>query len=194
MSVDGLSRPQGRPIAWRESAEGIVGRETTRRACAPLAARLSESPTGEIRLMESILEWENMQRALQRVRSNKGAAGVDGVTVDQLPGYLRRHWHEIMDDLLHGRYSPMPVRRKPIPKPEGGELMHGIPTCLDRLIQQAVAQVLQRIWDHTFSESSYGFRPGRSQHDAIRKAQEFIKAGGRVVVDMDLSKFLDRST
>jgi len=142
--------------------------------------------------MESILERGNMQRALQRVRSNQGAPGVDGMTVDQLPGYLRRHWLQIREDLLHGRYSPMPVRRKPIPKPEGGERMLGIPSSLDRLIQQAVAQVLQRIWDHTFSESSFGFRPERSQHDAIRQAQAFLKAGYRVVVDMDLSKFFDR--
>ena len=157
-----------------------------------IASRLSESPTGEVRLMESILERENMQRALQRVRSNQGAPGVDGMTVDQLPGYLRRHWPTIKEDLLHGRYSPLPVRQKLIPKPEGGERMFGIPTVLDRFLQQAIAQVLQRIWDHTFSESSFGFRPERSQHDAIRQAQAFITAGYRVVVDMDLSKFFDR--
>ena len=158
-----------------------------------IASRLSESPTGEIRLMESILERDNMQRALKRVRSNKGAPGVDGMTVDQLPGYLRRHWPKIRDDLLNGRYQPMPVRRKEIPKPDNaGVRLLGIPTVLDRVVQQAVAQVLQQVWDPTFSESSFGFRPERSAHDAIRWAQAIIKAGYRVSADLDLSKFFDR--
>jgi len=143
--------------------------------------------------MESILERGNMQRALQRVRSNQGAPGVDGMTVDQLPGYLRRHWPKIKEDLLQGRYRPLPVRQKPIPKPESREFrMLGIPTALDRLIQQAVAQVLELLWDHTFSDSSYGFRPGRSAQQAIRHAQRFLQAGYRHVVDLDLSKFFDR--
>jgi len=108
-----------------------------------IASRLSESPTGEIRLMESILEWDNMQRALHRVRSNKGAPGVDGMTVDQLSGYLQRHWPKIRASLLEGRYEPLPVRRKAIPKDEGeGERLLGIPAALDRVIQQATAQVL----------------------------------------------------
>ena len=167
-----------------------------------IAKRLSESPTGEIRLpdafgsglrsMESILERKNMQRALRRVRKNDGAPGVDGMTVVELPRYLRRHWETIKADLLAGRYKPMPVRRKEIPKPDGGVRLLGIPTVLDRLIQQATAQVLQAIWDHTFSESSYGFRPGRSHHMAIRMAQSYIKDGCRWVVDLDLEKFFDR--
>ena len=143
--------------------------------------------------MESILERGNMQRALQRVRSNQGAPGVDGMTVDQLPGYLQRHWPKIREDLLNGRYEPLPVRQKEIPKPDNaGVRILGIPTALDRVIQQAMGQVLQQIWDHTFSESSFGFRPRRSQHDAIRRAQAIVKAGYRVSVDMDLSKFFDR--
>jgi len=147
-----------------------------------IAARLSESPTGEIRLMESILEWDNVRRALKRVRSNKGAPGVDGMTVAQLPGYLRRHWPKIHDDLLHGRYVPLPVRRKTIPKPDGGERLLGIPAVLDRLVQQAVAQVLQVMWDPTFSESSFGFRPGRSPHQAIRQARDFVRYADDFVI------------
>ena len=145
-----------------------------------IAKRLSESPTGEIRLMETIFERENMRRALRRVRKNKGAPGIDGMTVEELPGYLRRHWPKIKAELLAGRYKPLPVRRKEIEKPDGGVRLLGIPTVLDRLIQQAMAQVLQAIWDHTFSESSFGFRPGRSQHMAIRQGPVLYR--GRVPV------------
>ena len=172
------------------NVEGRSRRDTGPEAF--IAKCLSESPTGEIRLMESILERENMRRALRRVRKNGGAPGVDGMTVDELPRYLRRHWETIKADLLAGRYKPLPVRQKEIPKLDGGVRLLGIPTVLDRLIQQAIAQVLQVIWDHTFSEFSYGFRPGRSQHMAIRKAQSYIKDGCRWVVDLDLEKFFDR--
>ena len=172
------------------NVEGRVCRDTGPEAF--IAKRLAESPTGEIRLMESILERENMLRALRRVRKNKGAPGIDGMTVDELPRYLKRHWEVIKADLLAGCYKPMPVRQKEIPKPDGGVRLLGIPTVLDRLIQQATAQVLQAIWDYTFSESSYGFRPGRSQRMAIRKAQSNIKDGCRWVVDLDLEKFFDR--
>ena len=157
-----------------------------------IASYLSESPTGKIRLLESILERENMRIALQRVKSNKGAPGIDKMTVGQLPVYLKRHWSKIRQAILDGTYDPLPVRRKEIPKPDGGVRLLGIPTVLDRLIQQAVAQVLQKIWDYTFSEFSFGFRPGRSQHDAIKCAHEYVKAEYRTVVDMDLSKFFDR--
>ena len=157
-----------------------------------IASHLSKSPTGRIRLLESILERENMRLALQRVKSNKGAPGIDKMTVEQLPVYLKRHWVKIRQAILDGTYDPLPVRRKEIPKPDGGVRLLGIPTVLDRLIQQAVAQVLQKIWDHTFSESSFGFRPGRNQHDAIKCAHEYVKDGCRYVVDMDLSKFFDR--
>ncbi|MCP3870818.1 MAG: group II intron reverse transcriptase/maturase [Gammaproteobacteria bacterium] len=135
-----------------------------------------------------------MRRALQRVRSNKGAPGVDGMTVDQLPSYLRRHWDQLKQDLLNGTFKPMPVRRKEIPKPgkRAGVRLLGIPTALDRLIQQAVAQVLQQIWEPEFSDSSFGFRPGRCQHDAIYRAKGYIEDGYRHVVDCDLSKFFDR--
>ncbi|TFG82250.1 MAG: group II intron reverse transcriptase/maturase [Chromatiales bacterium] len=133
-----------------------------------------------------------MRRALRQVRKNKGAPGMDGMTVEELPGYIKRHWPKIKADLLAGAYMPLPVRRKEIDKPDGGVRLLGIPTVLDRLIQQAMAQVLQAIWDQTFSEFSYGFRPKRSQHMAIRQAKCHIEEGCRFVVDLDLSKFFDR--
>jgi RNA-directed DNA polymerase len=157
-----------------------------------IASYLTDPSTGGNRLMEIICERENIRRALQRVRSNKGAPGVDGMTVDQLPSYLRKCWPQIKEDLLNGTYKPMPVRRKEIPKPQGGVRLLGIPTAMDRLIQQAVAQVLQQIWDPVFSDSSFGFRPGKCQHDAIYQAKRYVEEGCRHVVDMDLSKFFDR--
>ncbi len=157
-----------------------------------IASRLSESPTGQIRLMESILERNNMRRAIRRVVKNKGAPGVDGMTVRKLKRYLKRHWSKIEQALLDGTYTPMPVRQKEIPKPGGGVRLLGIPTALDRAIQQATAQVLTRIWDHSFSESSFGFRPKRSQHDAIGQYREYVRCGFRYVIDIDLSKFFDR--
>ena len=156
-----------------------------------IASYLSESPTGQVRLMESILERNNVKRAIKRVIKNKGAPGVDGMTVHKIKKYFRRHRDKIEKDLLTGTYAPMPVRRKEIPKPGGVRLL-GIPTVLDRVIQQATAQVLTLIWDHTFSDSSFGFRPERSQHDAIRRYRDYVEAGNRYVVDIDLSKFFDR--
>lgn len=141
--------------------------------------------------MEIILERENMLRALKRVRQNKGAPGVDGMTVDQLPAYLKRHWPKLRQALLEGYYKPFPVRRKDIPKPDGGMRPLGIPTALDRLIQQAVAQVFQPIWEPTFSDSSFGFRIGRSQHHAMCRAKRYVQDGYRYIVDMDLAKFFD---
>ena len=159
---------------------------------ADIATRLTESPTGEARLMESICERENMLRALKRVEQNKGAPGVDGMKTAQLRGYLRRHWDKVKADMMDGRYKPLPVRRTEIPKDSGGKRLLGIPTVLDRLTQQATAQVLSAIWDHTFSEYSYGFRPGRSQHMAVRQARRYVEEGYTYVVDIDLSKFFDR--
>jgi len=157
-----------------------------------IASCLSESPAGEIRLLESILERENMERALKRVIRNKGAPGVDGMTIYQLKGYLKRHWPTIKQALLDGVYKPLPVRRKEIDKPEGGVRLLGIPAVLDRLIQQAVAQALTAIWDYTFSEFSFGFRPNRNARRAIQKCREYVVLGLRYVVDIDLSKFFDR--
>ena len=159
---------------------------------ALIAARLSESPTGEDRLMESILERGNMLEALKRVESNKGAPGVDRMKTTQLRGYVRRHWDEIKVALLNGTHKPLPVRRTEIPKDGGGMRLLGIPTVLDRLIQQAMAQVLSAVWDHTFSEFSFAYRPGRSQEMAIQQAKRHVEAGYTHVVDIDLSKFFDR--
>jgi group II intron reverse transcriptase/maturase len=157
-----------------------------------VASRLSESPAGQVRLMESICERSNMRRAIKRVIKNKGAPGVDGMTVGEINRYYKKHRDKIEKALLDGTYRPMPVLQKEIPKPDGGIRLLGIPVVLDRVIQQAVAQVLTSIWDHTFSEMSFGFRPKRSQHDAMRQYREFVKVGGKYVVDIDLSKFFDR--
>jgi RNA-directed DNA polymerase len=152
-----------------------------------------ESPSACDRLMEEVCERENLKQALKRVKANKGAPGVDGMTVLALPAYLREHWPTIRASLLNGTYGPQPVRRVEIPKPDGGGVRKlGIPSALDRLIQQAVLQVLQRRWDPTFSDSSYGFRPGRSAHQAVARAQGYIQAGHRWVVDVDLAQFFDR--
>jgi len=152
--------------------------------------------------MESILERENMERALKRVVRNGGAPGADGMTVGKLKGYLERHWPKIRQALLDGTYDPQPVRRKEIPSrgeaetaegnPDGGVRMLGIPSVLDRVVQQAVAQILDQIWDHTFSEHSFGFRAGKSQKQALRKCREYARKGYRYVVDLDLAKFFDR--
>jgi RNA-directed DNA polymerase len=154
--------------------------------------RGAESPAIGEEWMEEVCERENCKRALSRVKANKGSAGVDGMTVKQLPGYLKQHWPAIREQLLNGTYQPQPVKRVEIPKPDGGVRKLGIPTVLDRFIQQAVMQVLQGKWDGTFSEHSYGFRPRRSAHQAVQAAQQYIAAGYRWVVDLDLEKFFDR--
>src|SRR5437660_7396611 len=151
-----------------------------------------ESPANTNRLMEEVCERENLKEALRRVKANKGSAGVDGMTVGGITDYLKQHWPAIREQLLNGTYQPKPVRRVEIPKPDGGVRKLGIPTVLDRFIQQAVMQVLQRQWDSTFSDHSYGFRPGRSAHQAVAQAQQYIAAGYGWVVDLDLEKFFDR--
>ena len=145
--------------------------------------------------MEEVLDRENLLRAYRRVVSNQGAPGVDGVTVDELEALVRSRWEAIREELLSGTYVPSPVRKVEIPKPGGkGVRMLGIPTVLDRLIQQALLQALTPLFDPTFSESSFGFRPGRSAHQALDQAKEHITAGHRWVVDMDLEKFFDQSS
>ena len=151
-----------------------------------------ESPAMAEQLMEEVCERENCKQALKRVKANKGSPGVDGMTVHDLPGHLKQHWPAIREQLLNGTYKPQPVRRVEIPKPDGGVRKLGIPTVLDRFIQQAVMQVLQGRWERTFSDHSYGFRPGRSAHQAVAKAQQYIAEGYRWVVDLDLEKFFDR--
>jgi RNA-directed DNA polymerase len=151
-----------------------------------------ESPARTSRLMEEVCERENLKEALRRVKANKGSGGADGITVGGITDYLKQHWPAIREQLLNGTYEPKPVRRVEIPKPDGGVRKLGIPTVLDRLIQQAVMQVLQRQWDPTFSGSSYGFRPGRSAQQAVAQAQQYIVEGYCWCVDFDLEKFFDR--
>jgi len=168
------------PTASMEGTESFAGKRGT------------ESPAIAEQLMEEVCERENCKQALKRVKANKGSAGVDGMTVQQLPEYLKQHWPAIREQLLSGTYKPQPVRRVEIPKPDGGVRKLGIPTVLDRFIQQAVMQVLQGRWDRTFSNHSYGFRPGRSAHQAVEQAQQYIAQGYRWCVDLDLEKFFDR--
>jgi RNA-directed DNA polymerase len=152
----------------------------------------TESPAIAEQLMEEVCGRENCKQALKRVKANKGSPGVDGMTVHDLPGYLKQHWLAIREQLLSGTYRPQPVKRVEIPKPDGGVRKLGIPTVLDRFVQQAVMQVLQGRWDREFSSHSYGFRPGRSAHQAVSQAQQYIAEGYRWVVDLDLEKFFDR--
>jgi RNA-directed DNA polymerase len=156
------------------------------------AKRMFESPARHEQLMEEVCERENCLQAFKRVKSNKGSPGIDGMTVDALSAYLKEHWPAIREQLLAGTYKPQPVKRVEIPKPDGGVRQLGIPTVLDRMVQQAVMQVLQGRWDAEFSEHSHGFRPGRSAHQAVAKAQQYIAEGRRWVVDLDLEKFFDR--
>ena len=142
--------------------------------------------------MEEVCERENLREAWRRVKANQGSAGVDGITIVGLTDYLKQHGPAIREQVLNGTYEPKPVRRVEIPKPDGGVRKLGIPTVLDRLIQQAVMQVLQRRWDRTFSDHSYGFRPGRSAHQAVAQAQQYIAEGYGWCVDFDLEKFFDR--
>lgn len=157
-----------------------------------VAEQGAESLVSSERLMEGVCQRNNLKEALKRVRQNKGGSGIDGMRVDELPGYLKEHWSLVRAQLLSGAYSPQPVKRVEIPKPGGGVGRLGIPTVLDRFIQQAVLQVLQSSWDRTFSEHSYGFRPSRSAHQAVARAQGYVKEGYSWVVDIDLEKFFDR--
>lgn len=171
--------------ACGEAARGAVSDETR-------GPRHETEGTGSGSLLAAALTRENLQQAWRRVKANSGSAGVDGLDIDQTALHLRSAWPEIRERLLRGTYRPSPVRRVTIPKPDGGQRELGIPTVTDRLIQQALLQVLQPMLDPTFSEHSYGFRPGRRAHDAVLAAQAFVQSGRRVVVDVDLEKFFDR--
>ena len=174
--------------------EGRSEAPTTRRKGteSPTAKRRYESSALPESVMEEVCGRENCLRALRRVKANKGSPGIDGMKVGELPGYLKQHWPALREQLLSGSYQPQAVRRVEIAKPDGGVRKLGIPTVLDRFIQQAVMQVLQDRWDRTFSEHSHGFRPQRSAHQAVAKAQQYIAEGNRWVVDLDLEKFFDR--
>jgi RNA-directed DNA polymerase len=173
--------------AWGEAPSAAAGAAEARAALTCLERPAVAGPS-----MEGIVERENLKKALARVKRNKGSAGIDGMTVDNLSAYLKENWPTIRAQLLDGTYKPQPVRRVEIPKASGGLRPLGIPTVLDRLIQQAVLQVLQADWDGTFCETSFGFRPGRSAHQAVAQAQAYIASGYAIVVDMDLEKFFDR--
>ncbi len=173
--------------AGGEAPGGKAGRAQPSRA-----GNATEHPADTAQLMEAICQPENLGEALRRVRANKGSPGVDGMSVQELPEHLREHWPAIREQLLSGTYRPQPVKRVEIPKPDGGVRKLGIPTVVDRFIQQAVMQVLQERWDPTFSEHSYGFRPGRSAQQAVAQAQAYLTEGYGWVVDLDLEKFFDR--
>src|SRR5664280_3270754 len=166
-----------------------AGREGTESAGAMNG---TENPASTNRLMEEVCERENLKAALRQVKANKGSTGVDGMTVIGIKDYLKQHWPAIREQLLNGTYEPKPVRRVDIAKPDGGVRKLGIPTVLDRFIQQAVMQVLQRQWDRTFSEYSYGFRPGRSAQQAVAQAQPYIAEGHGWCVDLDSEELFDR--
>jgi len=180
-----MPAPTGRMgVARGEAVRGPVSDEAD-------CPRHETGSTGSVLLMAALTR-ENLQRAFKRVRANRGAAGVDGLDIDQTARQLVTTWPTLREQRVSGTYRPSPVRRVTIPKPEGGERELGIPTVTDRLIQQALLQVLQPILDPTFSEHSHGFRPGRGAHDAVLAAQSYVRSGRRVVVDVDLEKFFDR--
>src|SRR5215472_7443204 len=180
-------------LAFREESRSEAPTASVEGTESLAAKRRTESLAIGEQFMEEVCERENCKQALARVKANKGNPGVDGMTVHELPEFLKQHWPTIREQLLSGTYKPQPVRRVEIPKPDGGGMRKlGIPSVLDRFIQQAVMQVLQRKWDRTFSDHSYGFRPGRSAHQAVAAAQQYIAAGYRWVVDLDLEKFFDR--
>lgn len=173
---------------WEESGEARAA-EIERSKLTPAPTREGALAQG---LMEAVVAAENMRQAMRRVRENRGAPGVDGMTVDELQGNLGQVWPDLKQALLEGTYKPQPVRRVEIPKPDGGKRQLGVPTAVDRLIQQAILQVLTPLYEPTFSEWSYGFRPKRSAHQAVKQAQEHIANGNEWVVDIDLEAFFDR--
>jgi len=189
--MDGKQRKIQMELAFPAEGRGEAPR-TAEEGTEPFTVKSAPERPATEQLMEEVCERENASKALRRVIRNQGGPGIDGMTVDKLRDYLLEHWPSIREQLLAGQYKPSAVKRVTIPKPDGGERKLGIPTALDRFIQQAILQVLQPIWDSTFSEHSYGFRPGRSAHQAVAKAQEYIGQGKTIVVDMDLEKFFDR--
>lgn len=190
MSLEDAMRQKTRQLVLPLDGRGEAPR-CERSGEASTAASGNERP-GTDRLMEEVVQRGNAKAALKRVRRNKGSPGIDGMTVDELPEHLAEHWEAIREELLAGSYQPRPVKRQEIPKSGGGVRELGIPTALDRFVQQAILQVLQPRFDPTFSEHSHGFRPGRCAHDAVCEAQRYIQEGRRVVVDVDLEKFFDR--
>ena len=191
MNLKGTKRQKPMQQAGPPSSSSGEARRDRRGGEVPMATN-GNGRSGTEHLMEEVVGRDNMRAALRRVKGNKGSPGTDGMTVDDLSTHLKSAWPKIREQLLAGRYEPMTVLRREIPKSGGGMRKLGIPTALDRLIQQAILQVLQPRFDPSFSEHSYGFRPGRRAHDAVRAAQKYVQAGRRVVVDVDLEQFFDR--
>ena len=179
-------------LAFPEESRGEAPRATEEGTELAAAESATESPASGERLIEEVCQRGNVVRAWKRVQGNGGSPGIDGMRVEELTDYLREHWGTIREQLQRGTYKPQPVKRVEIPKPSGGKRKLGIPTVVDRFIQQGVMQVLQEEWDRTFSEHSYGFRPGRTAHQAVAKAQGYIAEGYYWVVDIDLEKFFDQ--
>ena len=179
-------------LAWAPAGRGEPPAADCPGTESLTAKRTTDRPAAGDQLMEEVCDRRNLETAWKRVRANRGGPGVDGLTIDDTATYLREHWPTIRAQLLTGTYTPQPVKRVDIPKPAGGVRRLGVPCVVDRLIQQALLQVLQRQWDPTFSEHSYGFRPGRSAHQAVAQAQAYVADGYDVVVDIDLGKFFDR--
>jgi RNA-directed DNA polymerase len=188
-NLEGVRRQKPRQLGLPLEARGEALRD--RRSGETPTAANGNGRSGTDHLMEEVVERANARKAVKRVRQNKGSPGSDGMTVEELPAYLAQHWAELRAQLLAGTYQPAPVRRQAIPKADGGVRELGIPTALDRFVQQAILQVLQPRFDPTFSQHSHGFRPGRRAHDAVRAAQQYIQGGRRWVVDVDLEKFFD---
>jgi len=187
------TRPVQEVLAFPAEGRSDAPKSVAKGTETLMAERKTESLAGTERLMEEVCELENCKQALQRVKANKGSPGMDGMTVDELPDYLKQHELEIGEQLRNGTYQPKPVKRVEIPKPDGnGVRKLGIPCVLDRFVQQAVLQVLQKRWDPTFSAHSHGFRPGHCAQQAVHEAQQYIAEGHRWVVDLDLEKFFDR--
>jgi len=195
IQISMIDKPQGKreemPKA-RQEGSGRNPRGTCLGVARKITARRTNPEEKEVGLMEQVVERGNMTEALKRVEANEGAGGRDGMLARGLRAHLKAEWPRIKEELLNGSYQPQAVREVEIPKPGGGVRKLGIPTVVDRLIQQAVHQVLNSIFDHEFSRSSYGFRPGRSAHQAVLKAREYVRGGRRWVVDVDLEKFFDR--
>jgi RNA-directed DNA polymerase len=179
-------------LAFAPEPKGEARRSDRTGTESSLAKYESESLAESERVMEVVCEPKNLKHALRRVKANGGSPGIDGMKTEELPGWLIENWARLREDLLRGRYQPQPVKRVEIDKPEGGKRKLGIPTVIDRFVQQAVLQVLQKIWEPSFSASSYGFREQRSAHQAIAAAQGYLVEGYRWVVDIDLEKFFDR--
>jgi RNA-directed DNA polymerase len=182
---------------WNKAAlKARVGSEASDGAMRGTEAQMAINETESLavteQLMKEVLDKGNLEEALKQVMQNKGAAGINGMTVEELPAYLKENWKRIRKELMEGKYAPLAVKRVEIPKATGGVRQLGIPSVVDRFIQTALQQVFQKHWDGTFSQYSYGFRPGKSQHQAVKQAQEYVSSGLRYVVDFDLEKFFDR--